>query len=519
MAAVVELSYPENVTLVRGAMQNWVDLDVPGPSWSPVARSVIPATAGRRVLVVGPHDPDLVAEIAAEAADVLVVVRGIPDAATIGTRAPGARIHCGNLDDALAGEAGFDVVIALDDVTRVASAEGPDLSWVHLVTRLLTALCDGGDVALAVENERGWHRQRRALDPYLVNRNVNWTPLATWDASRPRTSAQLADWAGSALPDAHRGVLLAEWSAVTVASLAPAGDDLALALAGRPRARGRAASVMMTRSTAMAASLADDASGWLLTTAPVAGQVIASGESVVTTWQADGADGRFRDGAGRNLTVPRHGRTLLVAVTEAALDHDLPAMRSLLNRWRAWVEANAVDARLPGAVSDARLGNVLLADGLEALDPGPDQRKLNETLWDGCSDLLLTLRHQGVPLPWPTAMHPQTMFATLCAMAGVQPPSPDEIGKFMPVPGNVDDDARSGADLAAVVSRQEEQLSMVWQRFHWDERRYATYRAATFSKRAVRFALRKGKGVVGGTGRRSGSLLGRAKRVLKQLAG
>ena len=164
MADIVELSHPDNVELVAGAVQNWADLPAPAAA-EPLLRSVRAArlAGARRCLVVGPHAPALLREVAGRV-ELTVAVRAIVDAAAIGEACPTARVRCGQLPDALAGLGTFDLVVALDDVTRTQSLEAEPLPWADLAGAIRAAVAPGGTLLLAVENDLGVGNRLTLLD-------------------------------------------------------------------------------------------------------------------------------------------------------------------------------------------------------------------------------------------------------------------------------------------------------------------------------------------------------------------
>ena len=134
MARIVELKQYDNVLLGRGVMQNWVDLDVDGPSWRPLVADLVPQARGR-VLVVGPMELGLLERIAGEADALSVVVRAAQDAGTIATRLPQAEIFAGDFTQVIAAGETYDTILMLDDFSRVLSAEAPErtsVSYTHL---------------------------------------------------------------------------------------------------------------------------------------------------------------------------------------------------------------------------------------------------------------------------------------------------------------------------------------------------------------------------------------------------
>lgn len=504
MADIVELSHPDNVELVAGAVQNWADLPAPAAA-EPLLRSVVAArlAGARRCLVVGPHAPALLREVAGRV-ELTVAVRAIVDAAAIGEACPTARVRCGQLPDALAGLGTFDLVVALDDVTRTQSLEAEPLPWADLAGAIRAAVAPGGTLLLAVENDLGVHRLSLAENPATRDGAGDWTPLATWDATRPRTRAQLdamvaALGLAGGVWDAHGDFRRPAALALGVGPAAPALERLLPALATRPATPAQGVAPFFTvRSLTLAGRLADHCAGWLVVAGPdaataVPARVLAGGpDADPVVWTAAGPDAATAAHGGTTWRVGLDGPawTLLARVIEACTANDLPALRGLLTSWRAWLAGWARDGVLPAAVADARFGNVLPGPAWAALAPAPAAVPLDEALWTALADAFDTLRAQGVRLPWPPTMHPRTQLETFGAMAGVEPPA-----DLAPYVHPVDAGALallSRSELIATVRRQERQLEDVWDRWTWDERRYATDRALRIARKAVTKVARDG---------------------------
>lgn len=505
MAQIVELTHPDNVELVRGAVQNWSDLDDPAGSTAVLRAAVAERLAGAgSVLVVGPHDPGLLAEVADAARELTVVVRSIVDAAAIGQAHPGARVLCGQATDALGRLGAFDLVIALDDVTRAQSLEGPAEPWAALAASVVGAVAPGGALLFAVENDLGLHRLTAAESPYERNRDADWTPLATWDATRPRTRGQLEAFLAGAGAPASAGVLEAFASfrrpgvlATAADAAAPGLEHLLPALASwTPAVPQGASPVFLTRSLALAGRLREACAGWLVATGAPAGprllSAAASGEPLA--WTASGEAVR-RSGAGgaASFEVPGGAATLLEQVVTAATDADLPRLREVLGGWRATLAAHAADGVLPPEWSDPRLANALAGPGgWLPLAPGESPATFEVAAWTALGDLDRTLRAQGVRTPWPSNLHRATVLETMGAMAGLEVPA-----DVSPYVRPLALDARyalSRQQLIAEVRRLEEALSGAWARYSWDEKRYAVDRALRAGRKAAQKAsLEAGK--------------------------
>lgn len=497
MARVLELTYPDNVVLVRGAMQNHRDLTkLRKPQVSVAADQVLELAAGLdrpSVLVVGPHRPEFVAALAGLAREILVVTRAIPDAAAIGTANPEVEVRCGNLADAVAGRGPYDLVVCLSDLAAVASDEDDPRTWRELAEQVRAATAPGGVLALTIENERGLHRSVARLDPYTRNGNSDWLPFATWDITRPRTTQQVRDWLGTTA--ASVGHLLPRWPGPTVLAFGLAESrplrTLAATLAGRSERIGHAMSVLALQSARWADSIAEEAPAWLVLTNVDQPAGIRVGTE---RWQLAGD--QVQDADGRPVT-PGTGDTWLAQLVTAAGNQDTATMRRLLHRWRVWALEQATDDTLPAAVADLRFGNLLAGEVPVPLVRGEAPRPVEEALNDALGDFVTLLWSQGLVHPWPNSMHPETVYLALCAMAGVRPPAEPARWFVLPDKALKDPSGTTSQELAAVVKRQQEQLRNLWSRFRWDERQYLTFKAGKFTKRAAKFALRRGKALIG----------------------
>ena len=452
MVDVVELKFPANVTLLEGAIQNWRDLAQPGPTtWAPLASVVEHLDLGSEVLVVGAHDLSFLRSVLDRSADVTVVTRAIRDAADIAEAFPRATVYCGSLAAAAAHLHPAAAVIAAVDMALVQSTEEPIRTWSELTTGILDLAAPGAPVVLAIENERGLHRQNVGADLFVRETDADWSPLATWDETRPRSLAQVRD----ALPPGARiSAVLAQWNhptALVETSAPDAQQDLAVALCGIDSS----VSALTLRSVGLARQVPDQAAGWL----------------VVIGDDAHGTDVIVDDG--RSIPVPRGGRTLKTEFVELATGYDLPGLRALLQAWWQWVQTKPA--------VDVHLANVVRADGgFDGLRPGHVDDPVTAAQ-EALAEVLRLVVAQGLSHPWPTAMHPVTRYCAVLAMAGVPRPDDDRLAALAgPEVADLSRDT-----LLAVVRREQEELKSVWARAKWDEREYLTYRATMSSKKFV----------------------------------
>lgn len=463
MVDVVELTFPGNVTLLQGAMQNWRDLPEPGPtSWAPATQLLKSVDLSGDVLVLGAHHLDFLRVVAERAGRLTVVTRAIPDAADIGEAFPEATVFCGSLRAAADVVGPASAVIAAVDAALLQSTEESIRTWAELTDAVCGFAAPGAAVLLAVENERGLHRQNVGADPFIRETDADWSPLATWDVSRPRSAAQLREVFGA---DCSLNVVLPQWNHPTavLGQDAPVPQqDLAVALAGADRS----VSALTLRSVGLARAVPDQSAGWVV----AVGVDPGIGDDVIT------ADGRWSGSVtpdGRSVAAPHGGRTLLTEFVELATGYDLPGMRRVLQDWYQWVQTE------PGV--DVSLSNVVrVGDGFAGLRPAAGGAGPVAAAQEALSDAMKLINAQGLSHPWPTSMHPVTRYCAVLAMAGVPRPTDDAQLERLGGPEFKD---LSRDVLLALVRREQNELKTVWARAKWDEREYLTYRASVGSKK------------------------------------
>ncbi len=488
MADIVELTRPDNVELLPGAVQNWHDLGSAAGA-SGVLRSLVREglTGVGSCLIAGPHAPELVAEIVDAVGAVTLVVRSIVDAAALGGAHPGVRVLCGDASAALAAAGTFDLVVALDDVTRLHSLEADPASWFELASAVVRCVRPGGRLLFAVENDLGLHRLGAGQNPATRDTDADWTPLATWDATRPRTRAQLVEAV------ARLGVTgdVAEGFGPSLQNLDVLGrglDDaepgtlnLLSALVNRP--------VFVARSAALAGRLRDHATAWVLvepvettraSTSPASGMASTSSASGVVSTSLTSLTN-----TGLKATAP--AASLFTRLAVACTDDDLPEVRRLLTGWKAHVDAQATDGVLPPAHADVRFTNVL-TEPWATLRPGTERRPVAEAAWDAVGDFYATARAEGVRLPWPSTLHPTQILEAIVAAGGLEPVA-DVRPYLRPIP--TEDATRE--DLVAAVQRLQTENEASWNRFLWGENRYTSDRIIRTGKKIASKAMRDGR--------------------------
>ncbi|MFI5894414.1 hypothetical protein ACIA5D_30365 [Actinoplanes sp. NPDC051513] len=403
--------------------------------------------AGVSVLVAGPHEPALVDELAVRTS-VTCLVRSEPAAIELDGR--GLDVLCGTL--AKLPEPGrWDVVVALDGLGRLCSAEGPQLDWAESLQAVKRALRPGGTLLLAVENELGVHRLVDPATATSAQTDDAWRPLGEFDDTKPGTPARLAarlaaeglavDWLAAGWAEPGRPALLA-----TPSALRDGPVDALAALTARAAGTGYANRSVLSDPRRLAAAAVrgglgpELAASWLVVAhlAPRPSAVLSLPPVLLGDGPAllgdgpvlevsPGPDGVWtrrvlREAAGRDLSaldgpLPR-GRLVEELLIGACLRHDLPAVRRLLTGWIAaqpWATADNV---------------VVSGDTFTVLDASVPASA------DALRELARTLLTGGYAHPWPAATDLRALTAILHGAAGLtgdvpavpardDPPRPD----------------------------------------------------------------------------------------------
>ncbi|HEU4424190.1 MAG TPA: class I SAM-dependent methyltransferase [Pilimelia sp.] len=463
-----DTAVPPNLRLIGGEMLAWSDddaasgrLPVRGRVLERLARTACPPDG--RVLVAGPHDPDLVEALAGGGASVACLLRSYADSAALARRFPTVEVLCGSLAKLVPGEQ-FDAIVALDGVHRLVSVEGVNLNWGEALDTLLAALRPGGRLVLALENLLGVHRLVE-LAPWAADEtDAAWTPAGEYDDSRPRSLAQLTArltaaelrvgpaFSGYAVPGAPSLLVSAGgagdaaldgWLDGLVAAACAAG------FAGTPVL----ADPRQLATSALRAGLgAELAPLWVVIAdrAPAAAPpvdaapvLVADGDqpgweveyTVAPTgsggWQRQVADdpgeraaGQVRRESSRLAGPLPAGRSLEQVLIGACLRRDLPEVRRLLGEYAGWLAGFRDEAgRLPGECVFLTPSNTVV-DGsrLAALDPSwrlagplPYEVALARALRQFAVDMITG----GYPHPWPAATDADGLTVILGGMAGM----------------------------------------------------------------------------------------------------
>ncbi|WP_106127204.1 hypothetical protein [Pseudosporangium ferrugineum] len=395
-----------------GEMPGWSDATpAGGPAFRCLLEALLPLVpAGARVLVAGPHDPELVAALPAEA-DVTCLVRGEEDADALA--GSGATVLCGSLAK-LNDE--FDVILALDGVSRLCTVEGPQYDWAESLQALRRALRPGGALLLTVENELGVHKLVDRTTVTSAHTDADWRPVGEYDTT-PGNPARLRDrltadgltvtWLGTAWPLPSAPTFVADEPTLRHG----ASGALAAAASGAAGAAYAGRRVLSDPRRLAAAAIRGGlgpelAPAWIVLAFKGTATPVALPPAVL--------------GAGPMPELPP-GRLLEELLIGACLRHDLPAARRLLTGWVA---------EQPAATAD----NVLVdGETLSVLDRARPAVETPVAIRRFAAMLLAG----GYEHPWPAARDAGSLTAVLLAAAGLDagpvpvdhdpPPVPDSL--------------------------------------------------------------------------------------------
>ena len=440
------------VHLVGGEMLKWSDaegdsgrLPVQGEILGELLATLVPS--GARVLLAGPHDRSLVEQAVRLGGRVTCLLRSLADASDLAERLPKAEVWCGGLDKLDAAGA-FDVVLALDGLDRLGTPDSAGLDWRVAMTRLGALVAPGGTLAAAVENELGVHRLVETDRPELRQSNAWWQPADPWVAGPAAVDGALGDadlradqwYAGYPRPAAPALLLGFESAEGCRPGSVPArlldavcadgfGDRLML---GEPREL-----VAGAVRGALAARLAPF---WIVVARPAGGcplpdaLVLEGGPdprwSAVSVLATE-ATGRWARRPGGAVSAPRtigrvvrdvsrlsglvpEGSSVEHQLLAACRRHDLPAVRTLLRGYAAWL---AADPRLFATFDNVGCDGdrfAMLDSGGEWAEPVPFEHALARVLRRFAARLVSA----GVPHPWPSGLDVHEITAVLHAIAG-----------------------------------------------------------------------------------------------------
>jgi hypothetical protein len=163
-ASETQETLSSRITLLGGEMLNWSDLDRgpgqgKGPFASPLVVPVLSQLLNKQTtaLIVGPTAPWLLERFSDLVGSLDIVVRSWPDAHALNLRLNGkpVRIFCGGFEKFAEPAGHYDVVLALDGIPRVFSADSADQPWLDTLHRLRDLVKPGGRLVLGVANGLG----------------------------------------------------------------------------------------------------------------------------------------------------------------------------------------------------------------------------------------------------------------------------------------------------------------------------------------------------------------------------
>ncbi|WP_406036070.1 hypothetical protein OG801_13360 [Nocardioides sp. NBC_00163] len=309
-------------SVVSGDMYDWSDMaGVRALPRGPVLTrfAVATATGASHLLVVGPHDLDLLDAVVDRAATTTVVLRTHSDAELVSERYAHRAVDvvCGDLR-AWAPDRPADAVLALDGFGRVASIDAGPADWHAIAEHLAGHTSGDSRLALVVPNPGSPLAQLRAVNPEASNDNADWS-FPVHDRANPRSLADASARFGG------RGYTL--WPDVGSPTLAAAPEACSVALAV---AHGRPADTPTLREVQPALGQALDtvgaagaAGGWLVTRGidPISSVVGVDRTGDETSWTAAERSWlieAMHDSARRDASGLRHHvRRLRDAVADA----------------------------------------------------------------------------------------------------------------------------------------------------------------------------------------------------------
>ncbi|MEU8226328.1 hypothetical protein [Kribbella sp. NPDC048915] len=175
--------------LIGGEMLNWSDLhpvDARPAAAGPAATALLAAALhpDDAVLIAGPHDADLITDVAARVTSVDLLLRSAPDAEELAELLSETKgeVFCGSLDR-FAGEHlapdgqlsnGYDVIVALDGLERLVGPDTATLPWAQALDRLRARLRPGGRLLLGAPNTFGFGRLVQPDITAALPRDEDW---------------------------------------------------------------------------------------------------------------------------------------------------------------------------------------------------------------------------------------------------------------------------------------------------------------------------------------------------------
>ncbi len=451
---------PEGINLLGSEMFTWSDLDsergpAGGALLEELVRRHLAGERARRALVVGPHSRELITVVGSLADAVDVHVRSLPDAQTLRAELPeNITLLCGAFGR-LAQRGAYDLVVVLDGLDRVASAEEAPVGWADLLDRVSGQVGDGGRLLLAVGNSLGLDRLL-AVDPQNLDRDESWPAgLAVDGVAVPglhsihralaasATTAHVTTWAAFGRRSAP--ALVAAESVIS-----DEAEDPRLATLVERAARELEPGLATTRdigavarTMVMSGRGLDAAPLWLLgcsgssESGPVMDDAVllALASDVPTAITADWARRPLGEGA-RPLSsavvadpalleghVPS-GRLLADLLADCCRDQDMAGAGVLVRRYRTWAAAGGGDGTVAPEKVAVTLDNLVdTSDGLVPFDPhlragveASVDDVVTRTILAFARDFLAS----GAPHAWPQTYGPADLTRSLVAAAGTE---------------------------------------------------------------------------------------------------
>ncbi|HEX9999593.1 MAG TPA: hypothetical protein VGB74_04000 [Actinoplanes sp.] len=493
-AAALAAAPVPNLRRVGGEMFAWSDRDpqrAPALPRGAVLRFLLGQFAGpgRAVLVAGPHADELVAALADSGAAVTWLLRSLADAEEAARTRPDITVLAGaavKLDPAER----FDLVVAVDGVERLNSAEGEQLSAAELIDRLAGAVRPDGVLVLMHDNRLGLHHTVRLEPGGQGRRDATWYAVDEYDTHRPASqeqlTARLADSgltvgaAYAAFPEpATPTVLVGAGLLGNVSS--PVRPRLGTALSQALAAGFRGRPVLsdprhLANRALLAGAEATIAPAWLVIArapgegaAPAIGthelligdvrgtfayEVAAASESTVrTTVLQPLAEPIERSGL-RRISEPVApgadvGHVLEERLLHLAATDDLRQLRVEMAQYVTWLHEQASDGVLVGPVAVAGLADIfviedgptLLPTRWEPVEPVPLAVAEIRAIWQFAVQLITS----GQPHPWPVTSSAVDLTAVLLGMVGL---------------AAADADLRAAVDLHVALEAADFELSL-----------------------------------------------------------
>lgn len=442
MVEIKALSERSNVHLGLGASQHWTDLGTRTDARL-INRVALPQVSGR-TLVVGPVSKAMRTAVAQAADEALFLVRGIPDADELARSLPGHEVWAADVAALVGRGERYDTILVLTDISYAVSLELESTrTWAGVVAQLDSLLAPEGTLVLGIENDLGVHRIGGKFNPRSRDLDGDWDLTVTWDRSRPRSVAQVCEFAG------EHAAVFAVWPSLTeptalIGTGVPAGQAEAFALhSGLISAAGLDPAYLVD-AAAGAGRVNDFAAAWLLVRNPRVSvpAVLADPEQILEWRQAPAAP----------------GRSVLSLWRDRAAASDLPGMRRLVETWSAAHDGGRFDASLALSMIDDNG----VVHPLRELDEPADGR------WAALAQVAAAARDRAWRTPWPVTDDAPSWLRQLGAMAGLPEISHDEAMRMLPPAMAVRADAEP-QELAAAVARNNAELDAMRSKLRWVE--------------------------------------------------